>query len=293
MTVQSYLCRLLSAIKCSLLVSTDKNLTATASGTTIDGDDCSNSSQDSDQEPVRSSRRKIYIVDSDTSDDENSNTNTKGRALPLLDSSSPEPESPRDKRAKKRKASTDTSSQQTPHKDRRMGSSTSKNLHVAASASPRVNMPSGSRSNPRGSSSKKDKENAPEIRPSGSSTKKKKLFDASSSSSSQNDSLSSGQLLNEEEVARVLEDVSQLAVITPARRQLFLEQLDKLVGWKRDTPGRHFFCRVCGDRTRTGQHMRNHVEAKHVTGVTHPCPSCSLKSKTLASLNQHLLKQHY
>jgi hypothetical protein len=272
-------------------VSPDKNPTATASGTTNDGDDCSNSSEDSDQEPVQSSRRRICIVDSDTSDEENSNTSTKGRPLPLLDSSSLEPESPRDKRAKKRKASPGTSSQLTPHKDRRMGSSTSKNLHVAA-ASPRVNMPSGSRSNPRGSSSKKDKENAPEkIRPSGSSTKKKKLFDASSSS--QNDSLSSGQLLNAEEVAGVLEDVSQLAVITPARRQLFLEQLDRLVGWKRDAPGRHFFCRVCGDRTRTGQHMRNHVEAKHVVGVTHPCPSCSLKSKTLASLNQHLLKQHY
>jgi hypothetical protein len=290
--VPSYFCRLPSAIKRSLFVSTDKNLTATASGTTIDGDDCSNSSQDSDQEPVRSSRRRIRIIDSDTSDEENSNTSTKGRPLPLLDSSSSEPESPRDKRAKKRKASFDTSSQQTLQKDRRIGSSsTSKNLHVAAT-SPRGNMPSGSRSNPRGSSSKKEKANSPEIRgPSGLSTKKKKLFDASSSS--QNDSLSSGQLLNAEEVAKVLEDVSRLALITPARRQLFLEQLDKLVGWKRDAPGRHFFCRVCGDRTRTGQHMRNHVEAKHVVGVTHPCPSCSLKSKTLASLNQHLLKQHY
>jgi hypothetical protein len=279
-------------------VSSDKNLTATAFGTTNDGDDCSNSSEDSEQEPVRSSRRKIYIVDSDSSDEDNSNTSTKnfegrvsaiqGRPLSLLDSSSSEPESPRDKRAKKRKASPPgTSRQLTPQKDRRMGSSTSKNL----AASPRVNMPSGSRSNPRGSSSKMERENAPEKRPSGSSTKKKKLFDASSSS--QNDSLSSGQLLNAEEVARVLEDVSQLAVITPARRQLFLEQLDRLVGWKRDTPGRHFFCRVCGERARTGQHMRNHVEANHVVGVTHPCPSCSLKSKTLASLNQHLLKQHY
>ena len=55
-----------------------------------------------------------------------------------------------------------------------------------------------------------------------------------------------------------------------------------------------FSCTMCGAEMNTKQHMRNHVESKHIDGVSHPCTICEdgKTYKTRHSLSMHQAKNH-
>ena len=49
-------------------------------------------------------------------------------------------------------------------------------------------------------------------------------------------------------------------------------------------------CKVCGKEGRQNE-IENHIEAKHITGLTHSCDICGNKAKTKISMN-HKSKYH-
>ena len=50
-------------------------------------------------------------------------------------------------------------------------------------------------------------------------------------------------------------------------------------------------CKVCGKEGRQNE-IKNHIEAKHITGLTHSCDICGNKAKTKISLMNHKSKYH-
>ena len=52
-----------------------------------------------------------------------------------------------------------------------------------------------------------------------------------------------------------------------------------------------FICKVCGKEGLYIQ-TQNHIEAKHITGITHTCDICGKKSKTKHSLRMHKYDYH-
>ena len=50
-------------------------------------------------------------------------------------------------------------------------------------------------------------------------------------------------------------------------------------------------CKVCGKEGRQNE-IENHIEAKHITGLTHSCDICGNKAKTKISLMNHKSKYH-
>merc|ERR1719319_1386065 len=52
------------------------------------------------------------------------------------------------------------------------------------------------------------------------------------------------------------------------------------------TSGRARICKVCGKEGKMAN-IRDHIEANHITGVSHTCDICGLASKTRNSLRMH------
>ena len=50
-------------------------------------------------------------------------------------------------------------------------------------------------------------------------------------------------------------------------------------------------CNVCG-KQRPYMHMPSHVEANHITGVSHSCDICGKTSRSRNALSQHKLRSH-
>merc|ERR1712129_205917 len=55
--------------------------------------------------------------------------------------------------------------------------------------------------------------------------------------------------------------------------------------------GRARICKVCG---KEGQwsHIRDHIEANHITGVTHTCNICGKISRTRGGIRRHKYEEH-
>ena len=49
---------------------------------------------------------------------------------------------------------------------------------------------------------------------------------------------------------------------------------------------------MCGVEMITKQHMKNHVEGKHINWVSHPCILCGKAFETRQSLSMHNLNNH-
>ena len=52
-----------------------------------------------------------------------------------------------------------------------------------------------------------------------------------------------------------------------------------------------FVCKVCG-KEGPSTTIRHHIEAKHITGVSHSCELCGKAAKTTNSLNSHMSRSH-
>ena len=53
-------------------------------------------------------------------------------------------------------------------------------------------------------------------------------------------------------------------------------------------------CKVCGksDNFRDKGHLKQHIEARHIEGVSHPCNQCGKNFRSRHSLVQHVSKSH-
>ena len=74
-----------------------------------------------------------------------------------------------------------------------------------------------------------------------------------------------------------------------------LESLDMIIDsmiQKAECKG--YTCKACGIPKKTKQHLRTHVEGKHVTGFTHLCPKCNDGKgyRSRKSLTGHQFKKH-
>ena len=54
---------------------------------------------------------------------------------------------------------------------------------------------------------------------------------------------------------------------------------------------RAYTCKVCGKQ---GQSLdvKRHIEANHITGITHSCEICGKNSRSKNGLNQHRIREH-
>jgi hypothetical protein len=101
------------------------------------------------------------------------------------------------------------------------------------------------------------------------------------------------QLLGQERVRELNKQITNKKIKTPEQLTNYLSHLDNFIDREPGKTGRnHFYCLACGKAMKTRQHLRNHVEVHHVTGVKHICQHCETEAKTNASLQQHLAKLH-
>jgi len=55
--------------------------------------------------------------------------------------------------------------------------------------------------------------------------------------------------------------------------------------------GRSVICKICGKEGHRSD-MKKHIEAKHITGVSHTCNICGKTSRSRNGLNKHVLLHH-
>jgi len=72
------------------------------------------------------------------------------------------------------------------------------------------------------------------------------------------------------------------------------ENLDEMVESMMESLGNsRYSCKVCGkEEKRTRGNMKNHIEGKHIEGVSHPCPLCGKLLKTRVCLAMHINRVH-
>jgi len=72
------------------------------------------------------------------------------------------------------------------------------------------------------------------------------------------------------------------------------ENLDEMVESMMESLGSsRYCCKVCGkEEKRTRGNMKNHIEGKHIEGVSHPCPLCGKLLKTRVCLAMHINRVH-
>ena len=53
-----------------------------------------------------------------------------------------------------------------------------------------------------------------------------------------------------------------------------------------------YLCLQCGKRTPGKSFMRNHIEGKHIEGISHPCNQCGKTFRSRNSLRSHISQHH-
>ena len=74
-----------------------------------------------------------------------------------------------------------------------------------------------------------------------------------------------------------------------------LEDLDETINSMMEWLGtkKGYACKICGKaETLLKSNMRNHIEAKHIEGITHTCNQCGKSIKTKNSLAAHVSRIH-
>ena len=73
-----------------------------------------------------------------------------------------------------------------------------------------------------------------------------------------------------------------------------VEDLDNKIDDLREKSGKGFKCKICGTIMDTKQHMGNHIEAKHIDGIRHPCTKCEdgKDFKTRRILGAHMSRHN-
>jgi hypothetical protein len=103
------------------------------------------------------------------------------------------------------------------------------------------------------------------------------------------------EVLTPEKLATVKSRLDGKKIRTKQQLAKFHKLMDDMIYQrKKRGVGDNFFCRVgnCMMSKGTRQNMRDHIEAKHLNRVEHPCDKCHGPQKTSASLSQHLRKIH-
>ena len=69
-----------------------------------------------------------------------------------------------------------------------------------------------------------------------------------------------------------------------------MEQTDRqiTIGGQKFTA---MICKVCGKEAKKA-HMKEHIEAYHITGVTHACDVCGTISRSRKALRMHKFNKH-
>jgi len=101
--------------------------------------------------------------------------------------------------------------------------------------------------------------------------------------------------LNEEELGELKGLFAKNNIISSDKElDVHMKHIERMIGKSEsDRKGsKNFWCLVCGKNEKTGQKIKNHVEANHVKGVQHKCRKCSLLSVSNASLLHHMANQH-
>ena len=93
----------------------------------------------------------------------------------------------------------------------------------------------------------------------------------------------------------------EVALNSHKRVSVELEQLDEQINSMMEQTenqitmgGRKFtamICKVCGKEARK-VHMKEHIEAYHITGVTHACDVCGTISRSRSGLRTHKFQKH-
>ena len=73
-----------------------------------------------------------------------------------------------------------------------------------------------------------------------------------------------------------------------------VEELDETINAMMESLGQgELRCKVCGKiETKFKKNMRNHIEAKHIEGVSHPCSQCGKIFRSRESIRLHVFKFH-
>ena len=51
-------------------------------------------------------------------------------------------------------------------------------------------------------------------------------------------------------------------------------------------------CSVCGKHSKLRSNIRQHIEARHIDGISHPCDQCGKVSRSRNPLAKHILTLH-
>ena len=96
-----------------------------------------------------------------------------------------------------------------------------------------------------------------------------------------------------------IEDVAEQKTVvalnrTDDRMIATKEDLDERIRSMMTVSDGQWSCTICGktDTTNSKQRVSNHIEAKHIEGVSHPCNQCGKQFRSRHSLSQHISSQH-
>ena len=70
------------------------------------------------------------------------------------------------------------------------------------------------------------------------------------------------------------------------------EDLDETIRSMMNRSDGQWICNICGKAGKTNQILSNHIEAKHIEGVSHPCNQCGKLFRSRNSLAVHIFKIH-
>jgi len=70
------------------------------------------------------------------------------------------------------------------------------------------------------------------------------------------------------------------------------EELDAKISVMMVKVDRKWTCRLCGKADIQKMNIKNHIEGKHIEGISHPCHMCGSSSRSRNALRLHIAKQH-
>ena len=102
------------------------------------------------------------------------------------------------------------------------------------------------------------------------------------------------QIFSVQGVGASTEDTSVVNADTDLMKQeTNIEDLDATIDTMMENlgPGNGYACKICGKiEPKKKDHLKNHIEAKHIQGVTHPCTKCGKSFRSRIGLTQHISK---
>jgi len=71
-----------------------------------------------------------------------------------------------------------------------------------------------------------------------------------------------------------------------------IEELDETIKTMMEKQINSWVCKICGKSDKNKFNVRDHIEAKHITGMEHPCTICGKTYRSRNSLKGHILQLH-